>query len=88
MNRQDTVLSMPFVKLYALLVQKAMKKGRTREEVDTVTCWLTGYPPEELKNAEDVYKRQVHHVPDRHISQCPITGLPAILSGCFLSLHP
>lgn len=53
MNRQDTVLSMPFAKLYALLVQKAMKKGRTREEVDTVTCWLTGYTPEELKKAEE-----------------------------------
>ena len=53
MNRQDTVLSMPFAKLYALLVQKAMKKGRAREEVDTVTCWLTGYTPEELKKAEE-----------------------------------
>lgn len=53
MNRQDTVLSMPFAKLYALLVQKAMKKGRTREEVDTVTGWLTGYTSEELKKAEE-----------------------------------
>lgn len=53
MNRQDTVLSMPFAKLYALLVQKAIKKGRTREEVDTVTSWLTGYTSEELKKAEE-----------------------------------
>ena len=49
MNRQDTVLSMPFAKLYALLVQKAMKKDRTREEVDTVTGWLTGYTPRRTK---------------------------------------
>ena len=49
MNRQDAVLSMPFAKLYALLVQKAIKKGRTRAEVGTVTGWLTGYTPEELK---------------------------------------
>ena len=53
MNRQDAVLSMPFAKLYALLVQKAIKKGRTRAEVGTVTGWLTGYTPEELKNAEE-----------------------------------
>lgn len=53
MNRQDTVLSMPFAKLYALLVQKAMKKGRTREEADTVTCWLTGYTSEELKRLKN-----------------------------------
>lgn len=27
---------------------KAEKKGRTRSEVDQVTCWLTGYSQEEL----------------------------------------
>jgi hypothetical protein len=26
-----------------MYVQKAEKKGRTKEEVDTVICWLTGY---------------------------------------------
>jgi hypothetical protein len=29
--------------VYPFLVQKAERKGRTREEVDEVTCWLTGY---------------------------------------------
>ena len=47
MHRLD-VTEMPFAKLYPLLVAKAEKKGRTREEVDQVTAWLTGYPPEEL----------------------------------------
>ena len=37
------VTQMPFGKLYALLVNKAEKKGRTRQEVDEVICWLTGY---------------------------------------------
>lgn len=37
------VTQMPFSKLYPLLVNKAVKKGRTREEVDQVTAWLTGY---------------------------------------------
>ena len=37
------VAQMPFAKLYPLLVNKAGKKGRTREEVDQVTAWLTGY---------------------------------------------
>ncbi len=37
------VFAMPFAKVYALLVQKAERKGRTREEVDEVACWLTGY---------------------------------------------
>ena len=42
------VTEMAFAKLYSLLVAKAEKKGRTREEVDQVTAWLTGYTPEEL----------------------------------------
>lgn len=37
------IAQMPFTKIYPLLVQKAERRGRTREEVDTVTCWLTGY---------------------------------------------
>jgi hypothetical protein len=34
---------MKFGKVYPLYVQKAERKGRTREEVDRVICWLTGY---------------------------------------------
>jgi hypothetical protein len=34
---------MAFSKVYPMYVQKAEKKGRTKEEVDTVICWLTGY---------------------------------------------
>ena len=47
MPRTD-VTQMSFAMLYPLLVNKAVKKGRTREEVDQVTAWLTGYSPEEL----------------------------------------
>ena len=32
-----------FSKVYPLYVQKAERKGRTREEVDRIICWLTGY---------------------------------------------
>ena len=35
---------MPFSKVYGCLVQKAERKGRTREEVDAAITWLTGYP--------------------------------------------
>jgi hypothetical protein len=34
---------MAFSNVYSLLVQKAERKGRTKSEVDTVICWLTGY---------------------------------------------
>ena len=46
------VTEMAFDILYSLLVAKAEKKGRTREEVDQVTAWLTGYTPEELARLE------------------------------------
>ncbi len=32
-----------FSKVYPLYVEKAERKNRTREEVDQVICWLTGY---------------------------------------------
>ena len=43
---------MPFSKVYACLVQKAERKGRTRGEVDAVTTWLTGYAVAALREME------------------------------------
>ena len=42
MTRQS-VFEMKVGKVYPLLVQKAEHKGRTKEEVDTVIAWLTGW---------------------------------------------
>src|SRR5699024_1774429 len=44
------VFSMNFSKIYPLYIQKAEKKNRTKEEVDEVIFWLTGYNKEELKD--------------------------------------
>lgn len=49
---------MPLSRIYPLLVQKAERKGRTRQEVDTVTCWLTGYDSAGL---EKQLERQVDY---------------------------
>lgn len=32
-----------FAGVYPHYLNKAEKKGRTKEEVDTIICWLTGY---------------------------------------------
>lgn len=32
-----------FAKVYPMYVQKAVRKGRTKEEVDEIIRWLTGY---------------------------------------------
>ncbi len=37
------VFGMKFAKIYPLYVQKAERKNRTKEEVDQIIFWLTGY---------------------------------------------
>lgn len=37
------IFTTAFAKVYPLYVQKAARKNRTKEEVDQVICWLTGY---------------------------------------------
>ena len=44
----EKVFAMSFAKVYPMLIAKAERKGRTREEVLEVTAWLTGYTPEEI----------------------------------------
>jgi len=39
----DRVFAMKFARVYPLYVQKAEGKKRTKEEVDQIICWLTGY---------------------------------------------
>lgn len=39
----EKVFAMKLNKVYPLLVQKAERKGRTKQEVDEIVCWLTGY---------------------------------------------
>lgn len=45
----EKVYKMEFAKIYPLLVNKAVRKGRSKEEVDEIICWLTGYKPEDLE---------------------------------------
>lgn len=52
MGRQS-VYDMCFQKVYSALIQKAERKGRTREEVDEVTVWLTGYSADQIADAMD-----------------------------------
>lgn len=37
------IFTMKFAKVYPLYVQKAERKNRTKEEVDQIIRWLTGY---------------------------------------------
>ena len=45
----EKVFAMSFAKVYPMLIAKAERKGRTRDEVLIVTAWLTGYTNEQLE---------------------------------------
>ena len=45
----EKVFAMSFAKVYPVLIAKAERKGRSRDEVFTVTEWLTGYSHEKLE---------------------------------------
>ena len=43
------IFTTEFSKVYPLYVQKAERKNRTKDEVDQIICWLTGYSQARLK---------------------------------------
>lgn len=52
-TRQARVFAMPFARVYPLYVKKAERKGRTKEEVDEIIAWLTGYSGDVLQGTID-----------------------------------
>ena len=47
------VYRMSFASIYPLYIQKVEKKGRTKEELDDVLFWLTGYNKQTLQKQID-----------------------------------
>lgn len=47
---QHRIFGMKFSRVYPLYAQKVERKGRTRDEVDQIICWLTGYNQAELED--------------------------------------
>ena len=46
---QHRIFRTKFSGVYRLYIQKAERKNRTKEEVDQIICWLTGYSRTELQ---------------------------------------
>lgn len=73
----NKVFSMSVAKIYPMLVAKAERKGRTKEEVDEVCCWLTGYTSEQIAQqiAKDVsYETFFNEAPQINPNSHLITG--------------
>lgn len=51
---KNRVYKILFSSVYPLYIQKVEKKGRTKEELDTVIFWLTGYNEKTLQEQIDL----------------------------------
>jgi len=72
------IFAMAFAKVYPLYVKKAERKNRTREEVDQVICWLTGYDGAGLQQQierEVDFETFFAEAPAMHPNCALITGL-------------
>lgn len=47
--KKPRIYTMSFASVYPLYIQKAEKKDRTKEEVDEIIFWLTGYDQDSLQ---------------------------------------
>lgn len=72
------VFSMSFGRIYPLYVAKAEKKGRTKEEVDKIILWMTGYDEEGLQKVlreEKTVERFFQEAPKLHPNRTLIKGV-------------
>ncbi len=53
MNHAEKIYKMVFAGVYPMYLQKAERKGRTKEEVDEIIFWLTGYNAKSLQQQID-----------------------------------
>jgi hypothetical protein len=69
---------MAFAKVYPLYVQKAERKNRTKDEVDEVIRWLTGYDQAGLQRQIDQqadFRTFFAQAPALHPNRALITGV-------------
>lgn len=78
----ERVYKMSFADVYPLLVAKAERKGRTKDEVDTLIYWLTGYDAAGLQaQLEKRVDTQTFYAeaPEINANASKITG---VICGC------
>ena len=72
------IFSTPFASVYPLYVKKATSKGRKKQEVDEVICWLTGYSTQalatQIKRKKD-FEAFFDEAPSLHPNAGKITGV-------------
>ena len=74
----QNVFAIKFSKVYPLYVQKAERKNRTKEELDRIICWLTGYDQAGLEQQieqESDLETFFAHAPSLHPNSSLIKGV-------------
>lgn len=82
MTTRHRIFTTSFASVYPHYVAKAERKGRTKEEVDTIIRWLTGYSQEELEHQlknhidfETFFKEAPRPNPARHLVKGVVCGI-------------
>lgn len=72
------IFTSSFAGVYPHYILKAEKKGRTKEEVDVIICWLTGYTQQQLQKQIDTkvdFETFFDHAPQLNKNVSKITGV-------------
>jgi hypothetical protein len=76
--QRHRIFTTSFASVYPHYVRKAEVKGRRRQEVDDVICWLTGYSPaalaEQIERKKD-FETFFGEAPALHPNVGKITGV-------------
>lgn len=80
--KKEKVYAMPVSSVYPHYVTKAEKKGKTKEDVDEIILWLTGYSQQELEEIlenktdfETLFKEAPNKNPNRKLIKGVICGI-------------
>lgn len=75
---RKSIAEMSFAKVYPFYVAKAQKKGRTKQEVDEIIRWLTGYTQKQFEaqlKAQVNFARFFDEAPRLNPARSLVTGL-------------
>jgi hypothetical protein len=75
---KERIYRLLFSSVYPLYIKKVEKKGRTKEDVDTIIFWLTGYNKQTLQQQIDKksdFKTFFNEAPRINPNASKITGV-------------
>jgi len=75
--QNEKIHKMTFGRVYPLYIQKVERKGRTKEEVDKIIFWMTGYSKAEMQkhiNKESTFDIFFDQAPKINPNVSKITG--------------